>query len=252
MSRYLLIDKGSFRIRFFPSSLSAAYWIDLEARKDDENFLRSYLKTGDVFVDVGANIGVLSLTAAAIVGENGRVVSIEAHPRIFNYLSENVAMNHYKNITLINAAVGNKEGKIRFSDNRSDDQNSVVPESALEVQMNTLDSLVGGYGGIINLLKVDVEGFEKFVFEGASKIFDVTECIYFESWEKHFAEYGYSCEDIFSILSNHQFGLYKVNDNVILPITAGYCSSVCENLLAIRNVKSFMERTGFRMAAHSE
>ena len=248
LSSIFLIYKKQFRIRFFPSSLSAAYWVDPEARKGDEIFLSSYLKKGDLFVDVGANIGVLTLTAAAIVGDSGKVISIEAHPRIYGYLQQNVAMNSFRNISLINAVVGEKKGKVCFSDNRADDQNAVVLESALEVKMDTLDELVGRELKIINLLKVDVEGYEKFVFDGASRILWATECIYFESWEKHFFEYGYSCTDIFSLLANYQFKVYKLNDCVITPITASYCSSVVENMVAIRNLNSFMERTGFTVA----
>ncbi|HMD13020.1 MAG TPA: FkbM family methyltransferase, partial [Bacteroidota bacterium] len=249
MTDYFLIDKGQFRIRFFPSALSAAYWVDPVGRKDDEVFLSAYLKKCDVFVDVGANIGVLSLVAAAAVGDTGKVISIEGHPRIFDYLCKNVAMNQYKNITLINAAVGEKKGKICFSDDRSDDLNSVVPESALEVSMVTLDELVAPEVDCINLLKVDVEGFEKFVFEGASKVLGITECVYFESCEKHFAKYGYSCADIFSLLMDHRFRLYKVNSQLISPIAFGHCSSFCENLLAVKDEEHFISRSGFRVTS---
>jgi FkbM family methyltransferase len=249
LSKYFVIKTDLFKICFFPSSVSAAYWIDHKERKGDENFLVSYLREGDVFVDVGANIGTLSLTAASIVGEKGRVISIEAHPRIFGYLRENVLLNNFKNVSLINTAVGDKQGTIYFSDIRTDDQNSAVPESDLAIPVDILDNLLENKCDEVDLLKVDVEGFEKFVFEGAAHFLAVTKSIYFESWEKHFEKYGYGCSDIFLLLSKHSFKLYRMAGNMILPIDANYSSVVCENLLAIKDGERFLKRTGFQVVS---
>jgi len=72
------------------------------------SWIRSALKPGDVFVDVGANIGFFSLLASQIVGSEGRVVSIEPSPTIFAQLTANVALNRVGNIRLVNCAASDQ------------------------------------------------------------------------------------------------------------------------------------------------
>lgn len=70
------------------------------------------LGPGDVFVDVGANIGYFSLLAARLVGPQGGVVAIDASPRIFALLDEHVRANGATNVRTVNAAVSDKEGTL--------------------------------------------------------------------------------------------------------------------------------------------
>ena len=66
--------------------------------------LERFLEPGDVFIDVGANIGYYSLLASGLVGRAGRVFSIEAHPAIHTQLLRNVQMAPTNNISAIHAA----------------------------------------------------------------------------------------------------------------------------------------------------
>ena len=70
------------------------------------------LKEGDVFVDAGANIGYYTLLASKLVGDTGRVISIEALPEIFKRLESNVVSNCAKNVRLVNIAVANEIGEL--------------------------------------------------------------------------------------------------------------------------------------------
>jgi hypothetical protein len=74
------------------------------------SFLASRLRDGDVFVDVGANIGYFSLLASRLVGRHGKVVAIEASPNIFAMLSANLARNGAANVEAINIAVSDRVG----------------------------------------------------------------------------------------------------------------------------------------------
>jgi hypothetical protein len=60
-------------------NLSAHYWVDPANRRRDEDLFAAYLKPGDTVIDVGANIGALTRTAAGAVGPAGTVIGIEAH-----------------------------------------------------------------------------------------------------------------------------------------------------------------------------
>ena len=185
-----------------------------------------------------------------LVGAGGKVYCIEAHPRTYRFLRNNVALNKFTNMDLLNLALGDKDSEIRFSDMRDDDQNRVSQNgSGIPVKMMRLDD-VSIAEHSVELLKIDVEGYEKFVLEGARRTLERVDCIYFESYEAHFNKYKYSCGDVISLLENSGFRLFRLSaSDAIVPVDSSYSSSYCENLIAVRNLEAFQERTGFRIAA---
>lgn len=136
--------------------------------------LRSRLRRGDTFVDVGANVGYYSVMASRLVGESGRVFAIEASEGIFKQLTRNLEINHCKNVAAINAAAADAKGHLStFLPNKSNrGGTTVVPSLALRqgfreestVTADTLGSLVGmdTLRGA-RLIKIDVEGAESIV-----------------------------------------------------------------------------------------
>ena len=249
LSQHLIIKQRAFVLRFYPTSLSAALWIDPRARRGDEEFFRRYLRPGDVMIDAGANIGSTALVAAAVVGAAGKVFAIEAHPQTFGYLQGNIELNG-TNVQAFNVALGEREGKLCFSNKSSDDQNAVVADGAgLEIAVRRLDDL-GIDAPRVALLKIDVEGYEKFVLQGAPRLLDKTDCVYFEAWEKHFAKYNYSTVDVLTILSRHGFQILRMSgQNEVSALDDDYVSQRAENLIAVRDAAAFLERTGFRWKA---
>jgi len=85
----------------------------------------------------------------------------------------------------------------------------------------------------IAVLKVDVEGHEKFVLEGASGLLSRTAVIYFESWSEHFEKFGYQLSDIVEHLKSHGFRIFRIDGQ---PIDRDYNSAQCENLVAARSM----------------
>lgn len=244
LSSWFLIRRENHLLRFYPSSVSATLWVDAADLQESEAFLKSYLRRGDVMLDVGANIGQLSLLASTLVGNTGKVIAIEAHPKIFGYLKGNIALNQRQNIDTYNVAIGSEEGSIFFSDLKSDDQNAVITNTpGMGIPLRRLDDLpIPGIS--IDLLKIDVEGYEKFVLEGAAATLRKTKCIYFESWAKHFARYDYTCGDLYTLLAGKGFQIFKLRGLQFSPISANYISEQCENLVALRDVDEFRLRTG--------
>jgi FkbM family methyltransferase len=74
------------------------------------------LHPGDVFVDVGANVGYDNLLGSSLVGQQGQVVAIEASPNTFAKLKENIALNRSTNIRAVNVAVSDRAGKLELFD----------------------------------------------------------------------------------------------------------------------------------------
>lgn len=252
LSHHLTIARDGYILRFYPTPRTAELWIDPSAPRVEEPFIEAYLKPGDTVIDIGANIGELALRISGLVGAGGRVIAIEAHPRIFGYLEGNVAANRAANIGCLNYAVSNSGGTIRFSDNRWDELNAIVsgPEAVphVEVEAIRLDDLPRPPSRV-DLLKIDVEGGEKFVLEGAGSTLGHTECVYFESNETHFARNGYSCAGLFALFASHGFRLFRpAGENALSLLPAGYSSSVNENLVAARDPDALLRRTGYSLA----
>ncbi len=224
----LTIPCGDYRLRFYPTAHSASLWLDPAQRLPDETVLRGLLRPRDVVVDVGANIGAVTLAAARAVTAAGRVYAIEAHPRIHKYLLGNLSFNRVENATTFNVACGEKSGTVSFSNKHSDDQNSIADEG-ITIPLRRLDDLVPSQP--IKLLKIDVEGYEKFVLEGASKLLPKVEFIYFESYARHFDAFGYRLRNIVQLLRGFDFSVYRLDGE---RVADSYDSLVCENLLAKR------------------
>ncbi|MFA5249249.1 MAG: FkbM family methyltransferase [Candidatus Paceibacterota bacterium] len=246
LCRFFKIDLGQgLKLYFNPSALSATLWAESSADKGEESFLRNYLKNGDVFVDVGANIGLLTVIAAGAVGEEGKVVSIEPHPKIFGFLRKNIKLNNFSNVEAHNLAVGDKIGELLFSDHKSDEQNMVSTGGSIKVKAVLLDSLVSPDIKKIDLLKIDIEGYELFALKGASSLLARTDAICFESWDRHFGRYGYSPRDVFELLNKNGFRIFKISGNDLLEIGDDYTSKDCENLLAVKDPKTLKERASY-------
>lgn len=148
-----------------------------------ENFVRQdYLRngitlnTGDIVVDIGANIGAFSLLAASIVGPTGRVIAVEPAAKTFARLEENVRLNKCRNLICTRAAVDYEPGTLALS---------VHPKSALSsahnvngngdraIEMVPCHTLAQIFAENrlqhVDLLKVDCEGSEYGIFMSLSQ-----------------------------------------------------------------------------------
>jgi FkbM family methyltransferase len=249
ISQFLTIPQNGFKLGFFPTALSATLWVENNNRSGDLEFYKDYLKVGDTVVDIGANIGQLAIGAAMIVGDSGVVYAFEPHPDIYSYLTKNIAMNECNQIHAYNMAVGNEIGVLCISNKRNDDQNTIVnnQQSGISIKQIKLDEM-DITEPKIDLLKVDVEGYEKFVFEGALQVLEKTECVYYESWQDHFEKYDCSVMDIQRVLELSGFTIYRFSGKKCLsPVKEQYNLKNCENLIAIKDFNRFQERTGYRL-----
>ncbi len=132
----------------------------------DMAFVLHMLRSGDLFVDVGANIGSYTVLAAAVCG--AEVIAVEPDPGTMIALKRNIEVNGIEGrVRLVEAALGAQEGTAQFTVGL-DTMNRMATgadASVREVQVMTLDDVVGDRNPV--LLKLDVEGFETEVFAGA-------------------------------------------------------------------------------------
>lgn len=133
----------------------------------DMAFLLHLLRPGDLFVDVGANIGSYTILASAVCG--ARSIAIEPDPGTVQSLKRNIDANRIGDrVTMIEAAVGAAAGTERFTIGQ-DTTNRVTVDTGFEtreVAVRVLDEILAQEDPV--LIKMDVEGYEPQVFAGAS------------------------------------------------------------------------------------
>ena len=129
--------------------------------------LSQRLKPGDVFVDVGANVGYFSLLAAKLVGERGAVVAVDASPTIFSRLRESLQLNAANNVRPVNAAVSDREGvlSVYAGPPSNTGMTSTVAGRGGEYEADVraaplLALLTPDEAARTRLIKIDVEGAE--------------------------------------------------------------------------------------------
>ncbi|MCP4309771.1 MAG: FkbM family methyltransferase [Bacteroidetes bacterium] len=136
--------------------------------------MKQLLRPGDCFVDVGANIGLMSIFASTVVGPEGKVLAFEPNPETATILEENIRLNHISNIESFRYAMGKNPGMAliydRWDSNRGSASLIKPGEEAEshEIEVTTLsDFFRKETDKLPSLIKLDIEGFELEALEGA-------------------------------------------------------------------------------------
>ena len=175
-------------------------------------------KKGDTVLDVGAHLGRYTLISAQKVGNNGKVISIEANPSVLKKLKKNIELNELTNTASFNYAVYSLKTKIKlFIPNeglKNTIYNSVISnrsinsEKFIEVNGDTLDNILC-YAGInaenVNWIKIDVEGAELEVLKGAHNILSKSKDIALLIEVHNIAEGTSLYENIMELLKTYDF-----------------------------------------------
>ena len=188
------------------------------------------VRAGDVAVDVGANVGEYSVLLSRQCGTTGRVWAFEPVPDTYWRLRETLALNRCGNVTPVQAAVCDKAGTVRMNlfepqycawntlgmpKMVTPEGNRVSPAKSVEVPSCTLDEVCHSEKiAKINFLKVDVEGFEQTVFQGAARLLRERRVDYicFEISQEPLNGAGVSSRSIFEALEAHGYLAYRFDE----------------------------------------
>jgi len=144
------------------------------------HFLWGYKpKSGDVVMDIGAGVGEEALTFSREVGEQGRVVCVEARPLTFRCLQKLVEYNHLGNVVAIHQAV-TEPGRLTATIENSDDylSNRINSSTGTPVAATTIDAIYQKLGlDRVNFLKINIEGAERLAMHGMTEILKHTEVV---------------------------------------------------------------------------
>lgn len=162
-----------------------AYGLNLIHEEATTALFKKVVKEGDIIIDVGANIGYFSLLAARISGQKGKVYSFEPEPTNFKYLSKNIQINNYIQVSTYQKAVSNKEGQVKLFICPYDSGHHTINQSQgiksyrhgcsgeiteIEIDAVALDNFLAKESERVDLVKIDAEGAEMLVIEGMKNI----------------------------------------------------------------------------------
>jgi len=134
-----------------------------------------HLKAGDVYVDVGANIGYYTLIASQRVGIKGKIIAYEPDPDNFALLQSNVTLNNLPQVAIFPCALYDKntDGQLFLSDDNFGDHRIYGASEEREsrsIQLVQGDEHLGKQTEHIDFLKIDTQGSEFFVVKGLQKL----------------------------------------------------------------------------------
>jgi FkbM family methyltransferase len=140
--------------------------------------LKNLLKKDDIFVDVGANIGLMSIFASKIVGDSGKVYSFEPNPATIEILNKNIKMNQFSNIEVAPFGVGSVPQTTKIYDRWDSGRGSatlIKPDfdtDSYDIEIITLTDYFKNLNSSIDIIKIDIEGFELEALIGAQKVIE--------------------------------------------------------------------------------
>ncbi|QUS59985.1 FkbM family methyltransferase [Synechocystis sp. PCC 7338] len=207
-------------------------YIYYTAQKDYHmmNFVKRYLRPGDNFIDVGANIGVYSLLAASLIGDQGKVYAFEAVPITFSRLQKNITQNNLSAVIQSwNLAVADKPSTLEFTvsqdatnhvlglNNKTTKRANNQTLNTVIVQAQRLDDILSCKQDYA-MAKIDVEGYELYALKGAENLIQQKKLpVLMLEINNSFKRYGYSQDDIHSLLKafGYESATYNAESNTL-------------------------------------
>lgn len=174
--------------------------------------LQEFVPPGSLVIDVGANVGFFSLRFAKWVGVNGRVIAIEPEERNCANLAsaiEREGVAHRVDVRKAVAAAAPGQMRLEINPLHPADHKLSRDGTGVVVEAVTVDGLVQESGFVPSLIKIDVQGAEMLVLEGASSVLKTTHpALFVELHEEGLNRFGTSCEAILAHLTAGGYQAY--------------------------------------------
>ena len=187
--------------------------------KSETKFLKDICLEGKKVIDIGANVGYYSALTSDAVGPEGIVLAIEPDPESFKYLLKTIQASKFKNIRpFLKAASDHNDILPLFisKDNRGDNRLYQTNQKRDYINVKTIrldDLIIENEIDQIDLIKIDVQGYEPKVIRGMQKIITSSKKIILltEFWPKGIIDAGENPYEFLEMLRNFGFLLYELN-----------------------------------------
>lgn len=210
---------------------------------DDMAFILHFMRDGDNFYDIGANVGSYTILAAAASVKD--ITSFEPSPATCDRLENNIRLNHVSQfVELQKCALGNENGEIRFTKGY-DTINHVAsanddPDATELVQIRRFDDFYRI--GKASFIKIDVEGYEAFVLSGATSALDDPALMGILIEDNGSDQRYLNKQSVGDILKSHGFSPCRY-DAINRELKADYGTlGQFGNILFLRNVEEAIKR----------
>ena len=192
-------------------------WYDLNSIEPDWPEMRfikdEMLVEGDVVLECGTHHGCATILFSKWVGETGQVIAFEPFPKNCEIIAKNIEINGIKNVSIQAKAVGLEKGKIRIDG--VSNSSIVTNNQGIEVDVINLDE----YQDLKpTFIKIDVEGFEQQVLQGAMKILASKPKLAIELHTEVLELYGASVEKIIDLIGIDRYNFWVQLDDREYPV----------------------------------
>ncbi len=222
---------------------------------EERHFFNAYLRPGDVFADIGANLGLYSVLGGKLVGSSGCGYAFEPFHKSHQRLQANLELNNLRNVKTHHMALSSEPGEtvLHVVGDGRDAWNTLgqPPEGTVsrqeKVAVNTWDAFVTGdeTAREVRLMKVDVEGWERHVFQGATQTLSRSDApvLIVELSDAAAAQAGGTAADTAQLLADFGYSFYSYDraDRSLTPhaIRDSYDS---QNLIAAKDSEAVRQR----------
>jgi FkbM family methyltransferase len=207
-------------------------YYELDYEKDSVLAIRTLIKKGDIILDVGAQMGLMTVLFNKLSGKEGKVLSYEPTPSTYKILSKTLELNNISSVT-IQKAVSDKNGIAFFniSEQECDAANSLSQNSnrksnnQIEVIVTSIDNeVMENKLEKLNFIKIDAEGAEYKVLLGASLSIDnFKPTILLALHPKAINDFGDTLELIWNYIELKEYDIFENN---LLLKKEDFCSRV--------------------------
>jgi FkbM family methyltransferase len=207
------------RYNFYIGSVVGKTWygntVDLS---EEMRFFRThFVKQGDTVIECGAHHGAQTILLSRWVGDAGAVIVMEPLEENLRILRKNIEINELKNVVVVPKAAADRSGRIIM---RPHSNGSVATsrDKAIEVESVSLDDLAKELNIRPTSLKIDVEGYEYQVLEGARSILANTPSVFVEVHTKSLPRYGRQFSDLWKLIDASRYEAFLQKEDHEVPV----------------------------------
>ncbi len=187
---------------------------------DTQLVVRALVRPGDTFLDIGANVGMITLLASHHVGRIGKVHSFEPNPVTRANLNKVIAENNIENVEVYDVALSDNVGIQKLTVvGRQDGVGTLakIPETSKVTTAHNIQTAIGDDIIPENLsgrlfIKIDIEGFEPFALKGLTQTIDKHKpLILTEFRPDHLTRAGSSAEEMVAIMAERNYVPFNIS-----------------------------------------